>query len=62
LVAACALALVLGSLDLAAGAQTSNHPDLGIPKFYDPPSPLPKGKPGTLLRSEPVEAPKGAQA
>ncbi len=30
--------------------------------FYATPDPLPKGKPGTLIRSEPITAPAGAKA
>lgn len=37
-------------------------PDRTVPPFYDPPDPLPTGKPGELIRSEPVEAPAGLRA
>lgn len=30
--------------------------------FYDPPNPLPKGQPGTLIRSEPVSGPAGVKS
>lgn len=34
----------------------------GIPEFYEPPSPLPSGEHGELIRKEEIDAPEGARA
>lgn len=60
-------ALLLGGTMLLTGcasepAATSAHAQYEIPSFYEPPSPLPDGAHGDLIRSEEVPAPDGANA
>jgi alpha-beta hydrolase superfamily lysophospholipase len=57
------LALVVGpallvGLAPGAGAATTR----GAAGFYDPPSPLPRKPPGTIIRTVPIAAPAGAKA
>jgi alpha-beta hydrolase superfamily lysophospholipase len=47
--------------DTAAPAKTVDG-QYAIPVFYEPPSPLPEGEHGDLIRSEEVPAPKGSRA
>jgi pimeloyl-ACP methyl ester carboxylesterase len=51
------LALVVGLAPGAAAATTR-----GAAGFYDPPSPLPRKPPGTIIRTVPIAAPAGAKA
>jgi pimeloyl-ACP methyl ester carboxylesterase len=57
--------LVLVATALALAALTGVERDAAASTedaFYQPPSPLPKQPPGTIIRSEPVPAPAGATA
>jgi alpha-beta hydrolase superfamily lysophospholipase len=51
-------AVVTGVALIAAGASLA----FGGTDFYAVPDPLPKGRPGTIIKSEPIAAPIGAQA
>jgi alpha-beta hydrolase superfamily lysophospholipase len=46
----------------ASDTQGSTDGQFDIPDFYTPPSPLPKGQHGHLIKSERVPAPSGARA
>lgn len=43
-------------------AEATSDGQFAIPAFYEPPSPLPDGEHGDLIRSEEIPAPDGAQA
>jgi alpha-beta hydrolase superfamily lysophospholipase len=58
LIAAVAAGLALAAFAPRAGAATKS----GGTGFYQPPSPLPKQPPGTVIRSVPIAAPAGAKA
>lgn len=48
-----------------AGVARATTTTTGVPTgdaFYRPPVPLPRGKPGTVIRAEPIPAPPGASA
>ena len=58
LAAAVTALLLLAASPASAQAQTpgaSKHRPLPLTKFYDTPHPLPAGKPGDLIRSEPFD-------
>jgi len=58
-----ALALVSAGLAaLASPAAAYKGTASQIPAFYDPPSPLPAGQPGDIIRQEEIKAPNGARA
>jgi alpha-beta hydrolase superfamily lysophospholipase len=57
-VLALVVGLALTALAPGAGAATTR----GAAGFYDPPSPLPKKPPGTIIRTVPIAAPAGAKA
>jgi alpha-beta hydrolase superfamily lysophospholipase len=46
----------------ANAASPAGDGQFGIPDFYEPPSPLPQGKHGDLIRKEEIAAPDGARA
>jgi pimeloyl-ACP methyl ester carboxylesterase len=53
---------VFGGSAPAATVRAAEGTTPTIPKFYDAPSPLPKGKPGDLIRTQEIKAPAGARA
>src|ERR1700730_17990091 len=59
--AAIALGLVAGCGGPPASLDTRSHPPVfqAIGPFYQPPDPLPPGRPGALIRSERLAAPAG---
>jgi alpha-beta hydrolase superfamily lysophospholipase len=63
-IAAIASAAALALQALSSASASAAGPKLG-PKgsaFYDPPRPLPSGKPGKLIWARRIQAPKGAKA
>ncbi|OBJ83318.1 triacylglycerol lipase [Mycobacterium sp. 1245852.3] len=52
--AALALTTVLGASPMLAPAPTARADDLKYEQFYTPPNPMPAGKPGDLIRTEPT--------
>jgi pimeloyl-ACP methyl ester carboxylesterase len=59
-VAAAIVGIVLAGAPASARQSVPLGPDGDA--FYAPPDPLPKAKPGTLVRAQPMNAPDGAQA